>query len=106
MLFSIENSMKLTPQQEKEIEEYVDRNGIEIVSLRDDIIDHLCCVVESQLGKGKTFDQLLIEAVSDIAPDGLEAVEQKTIFLLNAKRIIIMKKAIYIVVLLGIFVFL
>jgi hypothetical protein len=54
-------------------------------------------VVENGLGEGKSFEQLLNEAVRDLAPKGLNSIEQETIFLLNYKRIIIMKKAIYIV---------
>ena len=45
--------MKLTTEQESFIEDFVDTQGIKIRSLRDDVIDHLCCVVESELGKEK-----------------------------------------------------
>ena len=87
--------MKLTSKQEDIIEASVKNKGIQLPSLQDDIIDHLCCVVENQLGKGKEFDQLLEEAIADIAPHGLKDIQRQTIFLLNAKRIIIMKKVMY-----------
>lgn len=93
--------MKLTPKQEDIIENFVEGHKLKIPSLRDDLIDHLCSVVENGLGKGKSFEQLLNEAVKDVAPKGLNSIEQKTIFLLNYKRIIIMKKAIYIVGFIG-----
>ena len=87
--------MKLTPEQEEVIANTVDAQGLRITTLRDDVIDHLCCVVESGLGKGQSFQQLLNQALFDLAPNGLEDIENKTIFLLNSKRILIMKKLLY-----------
>lgn len=87
--------MKLTIEQEHAIEEYVDSQGLKIRTLRDDVIDHLCCVVESELGKGKPFEQLLEKAISDLAPNGLMDIQRKTVFLLNAKRILLLKKVMY-----------
>ncbi|MEO0585485.1 MAG: hypothetical protein AAF135_24950, partial [Bacteroidota bacterium] len=63
--------MRLTPDQEQIIENLVDAQGLKIRTLRDDLIDHLCCVVESELSKGQSFEQVLENAVADLAPDGL-----------------------------------
>lgn len=93
--------MKLTSEQEDIIITTVKDQGIQLVNLQNDIIDHLCCVIESQLGKGKEFDQLLNEAITDIAPHGLADIQHQTLFLLNSKRIIIMKKLMYIIGFLG-----
>lgn len=93
--------MKLTADQEKVIEDVVDAQGLSIRTLRDDVIDHLCCVVESKLGKGKSFEQLLDEAITDLAPNGLIDIQHQTIFLLNAKRIRMMKKLMYVIGFMG-----
>lgn len=93
--------MRLDEEQEKRIEEFVDKQGFKLGSLRDDILDHLCCVVESELRTGKTFDQSLKDAVFDLAPNGLIDLERKTFFLLNSKRIIMMKKLIYLIGFIG-----
>ncbi|MFK7971310.1 MAG: hypothetical protein AB8F95_13125 [Bacteroidia bacterium] len=93
--------MKLTTEQEKTIEDFVDAQGLTIPTLRDDIIDHLCCVVESELGKSAPFEQLLDTAISDLAPNGLIDIQHKTIFLLNSTRIIMMKRLMYAMGLLG-----
>ncbi len=93
--------MKLTSKQEDIIKASVKNKGIQLPSLQDDLIDHLCCVVESELGKGKEFDQLLQEAIKDIAPNGLKDIQRQTLFLLNTKRIIIMKKLMYTIGFLG-----
>jgi hypothetical protein len=84
--------MKLTTDQENIIEDFVDAQGLKIQTLRDDVIDHLCCVVESELGKDKSFEHLLDKAIMDLAPNGLIEIQHKTIFLLNSKRIIFIKK--------------
>lgn len=93
--------MRLDEEQEKRIEEFVDKQDFRLVSLRDDILDHLCCVVESDLRAGKTFDQSLKDAMFDLAPNGLIDLEKKTFFLLNSKRIIMMKKLMYLIGFIG-----
>ncbi|MEO1052408.1 MAG: hypothetical protein AAFX87_17385 [Bacteroidota bacterium] len=87
--------MRLTEEQENVVRQRVESQGMRIETLHEDVIDHLCCVIESQLNKGKPFEALLDEAIQDLAPNGLMEIERTTIFLLNAKRIIIMKKLMY-----------
>ena len=87
--------MKLTVEEEAYIADQVSAHHFKIKSLEDDLVDHICCVVESQLGKDKSFEVLVKEAIADLAPNGLDELEHKTIFLLNAKRILLMKKLIY-----------
>ena len=93
--------MKLTKEQEKKIQQYVDAQGLKRITLRDDVIDHLCCVLEHEVGKGKPFEQSLHHAVNELAPRGLKNLERQTLFLLNAKRIIRMKRLLYLTGLIG-----
>ncbi|MDY8134095.1 hypothetical protein [Aquimarina sp. 2201CG5-10] len=93
--------MKLSAEQEDKIKSFVDKQGLKLRDLQDDILDHLCCVVESELKAGKTFDQSLQEAISELAPNGLIDLERKTFFLLNSKRIIMMKKLMYFIGFIG-----
>lgn len=93
--------MKLSEQQEEIVRNYVDTQELKLKTLRDDIIDHLCCVIESELGKEKSFEQLLNTAVRDLAPNGLIEIEYKTVFLLNSKRILVMKKLTYLIGFIG-----
>ena len=93
--------MRLTTDQEKEVRVFVGNQGFKIDTLKEDIIDHLCCVIETRLGKKKSFEQLLLEASEELAPNGLIELEQTTVFLLNSKRLIIMKKLMYLVGLIG-----
>lgn len=93
--------MKLTEHQVQVIEDFVDSQGIRIRTLRDDVVDHLCCVLESEMDKGSSFEELLDQATADLAPNGLGDIQDKTLFLLNARRIIFMKKVMYSIGFLG-----
>ena len=59
--------MRLTSDQIDEVRNVVDSSGIEIQSLRDDLHDHLCCVIEEKLDPDNniTFNELLIDAVNE-----------------------------------------
>jgi hypothetical protein len=87
--------MKLSLEQTEIIREYVDRSAITIDSLKDDVLDHLCCVVEIKIERGKVFDAAVREALYELAPDGLDEIQRETVFLLNSTKIIRMKKIMY-----------
>jgi hypothetical protein len=95
--------MKLTTEQVEVVSNVVETSGIRIDTLKEDLVDHLCCVIESEMTRGskKDFSQLLNEAMKQLAPDGLQAIERETVFLLNSKRILIMKKVMYLVGFIG-----
>lgn len=93
--------MKLTSAQETKVQDFVDAQGLKIPKLRDDLVDHLCCVIEFEIEKGEPFEDLLNKAVADLAPNGLIEIEHQTMFLLNAKRILAMKKVMYFIGFIG-----
>ena len=96
--------MKLTEEQELVITQFVDDHKLKIQSLRDDIVDHLCCVVEVRVKGGEDFNEAFQEAIQELAPNGLQDIEKQTIFLLNYKRIIMMKKVMYLIGFVGAFI--
>jgi hypothetical protein len=87
--------MKVTAEQLAIIRKQIDQSGIINETLRDDVLDHLCCVVEIKLTKGRNFDQALQEATHELAPEGLMEIQRETVFLLNPTKIILMKKIMY-----------
>lgn len=93
--------MNLTEKQTDSIRRILISEGIQNESLTDDVLDHICCVVELLLKRGKNFDESLKEAIDDLAPIGLEDLEIQTRYLLNSKRIITMKKLMYLMGFLG-----
>ena len=87
--------MKLSSEQIGVIRQQVDQSDITIASLKDDVLDHLCCVVEILMDRGKDFDAAVQEALHDLAPEGLDEIQHETMFLLNSTKIILMKKVTY-----------
>lgn len=87
--------MKLATEQVEQIRSVLDKSNISIDTLRDDLLDHLCCVVEINMTKGENFERALKKAIDELAPEGLEEIQHQTLFLLNSSKIIIMKKVMY-----------
>lgn len=86
--------MKLTQEQIDKIEMYVIQSRITIPSLRDDLIDHLCCEVECRISQENSFEKSLEAALRELAPSGLYEIERETEFLLQPNKVI-MKKLLY-----------
>lgn len=83
-------------------EEYEDRiiaevntSAIQNQSMKDDLVDHYCCLVEIEMDRGLSFEKALQKAHLQTAPNGLEEIQQETIFLLNYSKIMIMKRLTY-----------
>ena len=64
-------------------------------NLKDDLIDHLCCLVELEMDQGKSFEESLKRAYEQTAPNGLNEIQKETIFLLNYSKIMFMKRFTY-----------
>lgn len=87
--------MRLSEAQVRIIKKLVEESGIERELLRDDVVDHLCCVVEMKLLDGLNFNEALSDAVSELSPGGLNLLEKQTTFLLNSNKIKIMRTVTY-----------
>lgn len=97
--------MKLSSEQVAIIRKQVEQSGIVNETLRDDVLDHLCCVVEIKLSKGTNFDLAVAEASHELAPEGLTELQRETVFLLNSTKIIRMKKLMYLIGLISVMAF-
>jgi len=89
--------MKLSDEQIEVIRLMIDQSQISIQTLKDDLIDHLCCVIEIKMGGKKTFEVALKEGLHELAPDGLDKIQRETIYLLNSNKIMLMKKVMYLI---------
>ncbi len=87
--------MRISKEQVNFISATIDESGITIPTLKDDLIDHLCCVVESKMENGIPFESALQEALREVAPHGLEAIQNQTLYLLNSPNKIFMRKVIF-----------
>ena len=87
--------MILTREQVEQIRATLENNGVTIPTLRDDLLDHVCCVVEEKTAEGEDFYDAVNKAFEEVAPQGFAVLEAETIKLLNGNNIS-MKKFLYI----------
>ncbi len=87
---------KLSDEQVEYIEQQVNTSQIESEELKEDLIDHFCCVIEDYLDQGKTFEESYNKAYQIVCPNGFDEIYKETLLLLTSNNIIIMKKSMYI----------
>lgn len=83
---------------EKDIEfviKQINGSKIESSELREDLIDHFCCVIEEEMKKGLTFEKSYEKACQKICPGGLDEIRRETLFLLTNKKNRAMKRLLY-----------
>ncbi|HTF19508.1 MAG TPA: hypothetical protein VK658_15630 [Chryseolinea sp.] len=88
--------MRLSEDQVNLIRSRLQNGGMQLSSLQEDVLDHLCCVLEHG-DSSLDFEERLEDAIKELAPNGLSSLERETLFLLSHKRLIYMKKIMYLV---------
>lgn len=82
--------MKLSGNQIEIIRAQIARS-IQLQSLQDDVLDHVCCTLEDLDDLEGEFEVAVQEAVNDLAPAGLHQLERDTMLLLNTKYMVLKK---------------
>ena len=67
------------------IADTVNEGAISSVEMKEDLIDHLCCIVEDEMSKGKDFETAYQAAFKRISPNGLDEIQNETVFLFTSK---------------------
>ncbi|MFC2124601.1 hypothetical protein ACFLU5_07295 [Bacteroidota bacterium] len=88
---------KLTDEQIDFIYDQVNNSQIDSIELKEDLIDHFCCVIEDYIKQGKSFEESYEKAYQIVCPNGFDEIYQETILLLTSKNIIIMKKLLFLI---------
>jgi hypothetical protein len=86
----------ITDEQFSFISEKIIKSGISSKEIKDDLIDHFCCLVEIEMQREKSFDEAYRAAYQQTTPNGFEEIQHESFFLLNHKKIILMKQFTYI----------
>ena len=86
----------LTDEQIDFITAQINRSNIESPELKEDLIDHFCCIIEDYMDRGNGFEQSYAKAYEIICPNGFDEIYQETLLLLTSKNIHIMKKLLYV----------
>ena len=87
--------MKITESQLEYIRADVQQRGIQMYSLVEDLVDHICCAIEER--EEGDFDQIYQTVIDSFGDEGLYKIEEATIKLLTFKREKNMKKALYLI---------
>lgn len=66
--------------------------GIGMVSLQQDLLDHICCVIEQDLEEGGNFESFYWSIIPKFYKTELKEIEEETVHLLTNKNYYIMKK--------------
>ncbi|WKN42140.1 hypothetical protein [Tunicatimonas pelagia] len=85
--------MKL--QSDKGKRANIERSNLSFQLAKDDMLDHFCCVVEDRMMPEPSFVDAYYLAWKKNSPNGLNEIQEKTIYLLNALRRVVMKKVMY-----------
>ena len=72
----------LNESQIEQIANTVGKSNIASVEMKDDFIDHLCCIVEDEMSKGKDFETVY----QTIFAKRLNEIQNETVFLFTSKN--------------------
>jgi hypothetical protein len=85
----------LSEQQVDFIRDRIRREGIETEDLENDVLDHLCCSVEYEMDRSKSFEEAFEKVFYEFVPAGGLQRLQLEIDMLNPK-LIVMKKFVFV----------
>lgn len=76
---------ELTVEQIESVNEIVDNSEISYSHLPDDLVDHICCDIESEMSVGLSFNKALERVQCKFGDFGLQKVQEDTILLIDQK---------------------
>ena len=66
--------------------------GVEMESLQQDLLDHVCCIIEQNLEASGDFEGFYFTVIQTFYKQELREIEEETLFLLTNKNYYAMKK--------------
>ena len=85
----------ISDQQIDLILQDLDANGIETESLRQDLLDHICIIIEQNLEEGGDFDQFYAATVKTFYKKELREIEEERHFLLGLGRHLVLGRNLF-----------
>jgi hypothetical protein len=87
---------RLTDEQVDYILNDIRRNGVELEDLQLNLLDHVCCILEQELGENDDFERFYHQTIQRFYQKGLKEIEEETINLLTFKNYYGMKRSLII----------
>jgi len=70
----------------------IQARGVEMESLQQDLLDHVCCIIEQNLEANGNFEEFYFQTIRRFYKNELKEIEEETLFLLTHKNYYAMKK--------------
>jgi hypothetical protein len=86
----------LNENQVDEIRQLIEAKGAEMEELTNDLLDHICCMVEERMNHESDFRKVLQETMAVFGNNGIRNIQDETTFLLT-KNLLAMKKTTHII---------
>lgn len=83
---------RISDQQIDYILNDIGARGVEMESLQQNLLDHICCVIENNLEANGDFESFYKKTIQTFYKDALWEIEEETILLLTFKNYYTMKK--------------
>lgn len=83
---------RISEQQIDFILNDISARGVEMESLQQNLLDHICCIIEHELEENGDFERFYQRTVKTFYKDALWEIEEETIQLLTFKNYYTMKK--------------
>jgi len=77
--------VSLTDDEIDQVHDLLVAKGISYTALKEELLDHLCCLIEGQMDSGTGFHSALHSATEEFGPLGIERAQEATLYLLNLK---------------------
>ena len=71
----------------------ISARGVEMESLQQNLLDHICCIIENNLEENGDFESFYQKTIKTFYKDALWEIEEETLLLLTYKNYYTMKKA-------------
>ncbi|WNJ16771.1 M23 family metallopeptidase [Pontibacter sp. G13] len=74
--------------QDSHIDSILERlraEGLSFAALEDELLDHVCCLVEEELAEGTSFEVALDDAIHSFGDNGIQHVQKETLIAISYK---------------------
>lgn len=83
---------RISDQQIDYILSDISARGVEMESLQQNLVDHVCCIIENNLEENGDFESFYKKTIQTFYKDALWEIEEETLLLLTYKNYYTMKK--------------
>jgi hypothetical protein len=83
---------RISDQQIDYILSDIGARGVEMESLQQNLLDHVCCIIENNLEENGDFESFYQKSIKTFYKDALWEIEEETLLLLTYKNYYTMKK--------------